>query len=234
MLKLIKPLFVIFLLIVIICVNTPLCYANSAQPPSVLIIVPNAPSDLEIHIGTIKAGRTNKVNESYFTIYHGIPEKLTIRVTTQGRTFEITSNTLLKNYDNVFTLNLESRTLTPGKSFSRSFTLISLRVILTLLIEAIVFFLFGYRNGKSWLVFLIVNLLTQGMLNWVLNANFTPMSSYIIFPLIGGEILVFMVELAAFSFLIEEHGRLRTALYVLLANLLSLIAGGYLITVLPV
>jgi len=56
----------------------------------------------------------------------------------------------------------------------------------------------------------------------------------LVFSLIGGEIVVFIVEIIAFLILVNEHGRLRTASFVVLANLLSLIAGGYLITVLPV
>jgi hypothetical protein len=105
---------------------------------------------------------------------------------------------------------------------------------LTLIIEGIVFFLFGYRRKRSWLVFIIVNLVTQGILNIWLAGNYSPLNNYLIFSLIGGEIVVFIVEIIAFLILVKEHGRLRTASFVVLANLLSLIAGGYLITVLPV
>ena len=95
------------------------------------------------------------------------------------------------------------------------------------------FYLFGYRRKESWLIFLIINLLTQGVLNIWLNGSFTPLDSYIIFSLVFGEILVLIIEMIAFLILVKEHHRLRIALYVIIANLLSLIAGGYLITVLP-
>ncbi|MEJ2740893.1 MAG: hypothetical protein P8105_13905, partial [Dehalococcoidia bacterium] len=107
-------------------------------------------------------------------------------------------------------------------------------IIVTLAIEALVFYLFGYRKKRSWLIFLIANLLTQGALNIWLNVTTTPLESYIIFSLITGELLVIAVELAGFLTFVKEHRRWRTALYVIVANLLSLFAGGYLITVLPV
>jgi hypothetical protein len=220
------------------CVNTAVCYANAGEPPSILIIVPNAPGDLEISIGpeNIKAHRIDKAFESYFTFYR-FDLRFTdyrVNVTTKDRTFEIVLDTPLESYNNIFTLDLEKRTLIPGKLLSRHITLISLRVVLTLIIEAIVFFLFGYRRKKSWLIFLIINLFTQGLLNIWLSGSTTPLESYIIFSLIGGEMLVFIVEMIAFLIFVNEHHRLRTALYVIMANLLSSIAGGYLITVLPV
>ncbi len=219
-------------------VNAPVCYANSAVPPSILIIVPNAPNDLKISIGSenIEARRTDKVIESYYTFYRGDLKyaEYTVKVTTADRTFEILLDTPLKSYDNIFTLDLERQTLTSGESVSRSIALPSLRIILTLIIEAIVFFLFGYRRKRSWLVFLIINLLTQGVLNIWLAGSTNPLDSYIIFSLIRGEMLVFIVEMIGFLIFVNEHHGLRTILYVMAANLLSLFVGGYLITVLPV
>jgi hypothetical protein len=225
-------------LIILSFINIPVCSANSAEPPSIIIIVPNAPKDLEISIGpdNIKANRTDKVIESYYTFYsHDLRSAdYTIKITTGNRAFEITPGAPLKSYNNIFSLDLENQTLTPGKSLPVSITLISFRIILTLIIEALIFYLFGFRKKKSWLIFLAVNLLTQGLLNIALSRSFNPLDSYIVFSLIFGEILVFIFELIAFLILVKEHRLLRTGLYVISANLLSLIAGGYLITVLPV
>jgi hypothetical protein len=219
------------------CVNTLVCYANSAEPPSILIIVANAPDDLDISIGpeNIQAHRTDKGLESYFTFYSSDLKysDYTVKVTTGDGTFEMTLDTPLASYNNIFTLDLDSRTLSPGKSLSRSISLLALRILSTLLIEAIVFYLFGYRRKESWLIFLIINLITQGVLNIWLNGSFTPLDSYIIFSMIFGEILVLIVEMIAFLIFVKEHHRLRIASYVIIANLLSLVAGGYLITVLP-
>jgi hypothetical protein len=236
MFKLKAPFLLVLIFIVMAGIIGPPCFANSAEPPSILIIVPNAPKDLEISLGNVKAGRRDKAIESYYTFsrYDIKSTDNTLRFTTSNKSFEITVNVSRPSYNNIFTLNLKNQTLSPGKSLSRSITLPSLRVILTLIIEGIVFFLFGYRRKRSWLVFIIVNLVTQGILNIWLAGNYSPLNNYLIFSLIGGEIVVFIVEIIAFLILVKEHGRLRTASFVVLANLLSLIAGGYLITVLPV
>jgi hypothetical protein len=131
-------------------------------------------------------------------------------------------------------LDLNNKTITPGKSLLRSISLPSLRIILTLIIEAIVFYLFGYRKKKSWLVFLIVNLFTLGFLNILLSVDSNPVNSYIVFNLILLEILVFIIEMVTFLIFVKEHGRLLAFLYVIVANAASLFAGGYLITHLPV
>ncbi|MFC1930443.1 hypothetical protein ACFLWE_00935 [Chloroflexota bacterium] len=231
-----RLLLLIPLLIIMAFVSTSVCYANAGPPPSILIIVPNAPADLEISIGNTKANRTDKVIESYYAFYSRDLKSTyyTVNVTTKDHTFEIILDAPLESYNNIFTLDLERQTLTPGESLSRSISLTSIRVILTLIIEGIVFFLFGYRKKKSWLIFLILNLVTQGYLNIWLDNTTTPLESYIVLTLIVGEILVFIVEMLALLIFVREHGRLRIASYVITANLLSLIAGGYLITVLPV
>ena len=77
------------------------------------------------------------------------------------------------------------------------------------------------------------NLITQGVLNLWIN-GFTPTQGYLIFGLIFGELFVFAAEIAAFLIIVKEHSRLRTILYVLTANLVSLITGGYIITILPI
>ena len=66
-----------------------------------------------------------------------------------------------------------------------------------------------------------------------LNSN-GPIMDYVMFTLIFGEIFVFAAEIITFLFFVKEHERSRKEIYVLTANLASLIVGGYLITVLPV
>ena len=39
---------------------------------------------------------------------------------------------------------------------------------MTLLIEGALFFAFGFRKKLSWVLFIIINLITQGLLNWQL------------------------------------------------------------------
>ena len=92
--------------------------------------------------------------------------------------------------------------------------------------------MFGFRNKDYWIAFLIINVITQGLLNIWIN-GFFPIQSYLILNLVAAEILIFIAEIKAFLMIIKTQ-RLRTVLYVLTANLMSLLAGGYIITVLPV
>jgi hypothetical protein len=235
-LKKLLPVFLVLLLFVP-CLNTSVCLANSAEPPSILIIVTNPPEDLEISLGTDdnKAFRADKkLFESYYVFYSFQTAGYEIKVTTGNTVFYVALDAPLQKYNNIFTLDLKNQTLTPGEAPLRSFLLVSMRVILTLILEATVFFLFGYRWKRSWIIFLVINLLTQGALNIWLSTYSIPVNSYIILLLFFGEIFVLTAEMIGFLVLIKEHRRLRTAFYVLVANLVSLVAGGYLIMMLPV
>ena len=216
------------------------CYANSAEPPSIMIIVPNAPGDLEISMkfgdSIFKARKTDKVIEKHYTFYSSEMRKTNnyiLIVSTNSESFEINLNKPIEKYNNIYTLNLVTHSISDGKLFLRSVILVSTRLILTLAIEAIIFWMFGFRDRKSWAAFFIINLITQGTLNIWIN-SFTPRESYIIFSLIFGEIFVFIAEIIAFSKYCKEYTRLRKVLYVLTANFISLIAGGYIITILPI
>ncbi len=234
-----KRALIIMLLISLFVPFRSICYANAAEPPSILIIVSNPPPDLEISIKTVdtyvKANKVDKAMERYYTFYsrhlRGVGDYV-FKITTGKDSYEIAIEKPLRSYNNIYTLNLKNRTLTRGKLLSRSILLISTRLALTLIIEAIIFYLFGFRSKSHWAAFLIINVITQGILNIWIN-GLVPIESYLIFSLVFAEVLVFIAEIYAFLFIIKEH-RLRTVLYVITANLMSLIAGGYMITILPI
>jgi len=235
-----KKRLILIVALSMLIVLVSVCYGNSAEPPSILIIVPNAPEDLEVSIGSgntnMMANIRDKVIEKYYAFYSSelrIAKDYTVRVSTRESSFEIVLEKPLKKYNNIYTLNLADKTLKPGKLLSRSIILVSMRITMTLAIEAIIFWLFGFRNKKSWIAFLIINIITQGALNIWLNGS-APLASYLIFSLIFMEFVVIIAEVIAFLAILKERGRGRTLLYVIAANFLSLLAGGYIITVLPV
>ncbi len=235
-----KKRLILIVALSMLIVLVSVCYGNSAEPPSILIIVPNAPEDLEVSIGSGNTNMTanirDKVIEKYYAFYSSelrIAKDYTVCVSTRESSFEIVLEKPLKKYNNIYTLNLADKTLKPGKLLSRSIILVSMRITMTLAIEAIIFWLFGFRNKKSWIAFLIINIITQGALNIWLNGS-APLASYLIFSLIFMEFVVIIAEVIAFLAILKERGRGRTLLYVIAANFLSLLAGGYIITVLPV
>ncbi|MFT9494570.1 hypothetical protein [Anaerosolibacter sp.] len=230
-------------LLLSICISTSIpntSYANSAEPPSILIIVPNAPDDLEISIGSedtfTKAKKTDKTIERYYTFYYRDVQKVssyTLSIMRGNTHYEIALDKPPNYHNNIYTLDLGTQTLTQGKSLSRSILLISLRIILTLVIEGIVFWQFGFRKERSWKAFVIINLITQGWLNLWIN-SFSPLVSYLLFSLIFAEMIIIIVETLLFSIFTKEHSKATTIAYVLCSNILSLVVGGYIITKMPV
>ena len=96
----------------------------------------------------------------------------------------------------------------------------------------IILLLFGFRQKRSWLVFTAVNLITQAGLNAMLTGP--DLGNYWIYGYLFFEIVVLAAELIAFLSLVKEFRKRRVALYVITANIASLIIGGMVITYLPV
>jgi hypothetical protein len=227
--------FLLLFLLAVSLVNVPVCEADSAAPPVILILVQNAPADLTMNIGSLSANRQNRGNESYFTFYAWDLKTIdyNVEITTGGKSFTIVLGILPQRDNNFYTLNLAQQTFIPGFSAVREVKLVIMRLLLTLLSEGAVFFLFGFRKKISWLYFLAINVVTQGILYAALSST-SPLNNYVVFSLIGGEFLVFIVEIAAFLSLVKEHRPGRTFLYVVTANIVSLALGIWLFSVLPI
>lgn len=234
-------LLVMLLCTLMILILSTTALANSAQPPSLVILVNNPPRDLSIILvsnGNQSEARCRRVAwEGYYAFYSKDIQtngEYTFKVTTNGESFECTISSPLQYYNNVFTLDIPNRELTPGTYPFRRVLLVSIRLLLTLLLEGIIFWLFSFKQKISWIIFLCVNLVTQGALNIWLNSGGSLMPSYLIISLIIGEFFVFVAEMIAFPILIKEHSKIRSVIYAFIANFISLIAGGYIISVLPV
>ncbi len=235
---------VIFLITIcgfIFTIHPPTVFGNSAEPPSLIILVNNPPDDLSIIMTSNEQHYLATVSqtawEGYYKFYAhdmNVNSQYSFLVTTGGKSFKCSLDTTLNQYNNVFTLDLSQKMLLPGTYPLRSVILVLLRLIITLLIEGIIFWLFQFRSKRSWLVFLITNIITQGVLNICLSGEAVLFSGYFIFGLIFGEIIVFVAEMVLFYHLINEHEKSIIVIYVCVANLISLITGGYLITHLPV
>ena len=102
----------------------------------------------------------------------------------------------------------------------------------TLLIEGVLLFLFGYRSKRSWLVFLLVNLITQGGFSIYLavsvlqNGANAWMTIFFYLPI---EIVITLVELLLYRRLLTEKSKARAAVYAITANVCSAAFGLWLI-----
>lgn len=232
----------IFVVILTLMIVIPITiFANSAEPPSLIILINNPPEDLSIVMISNKEQPEAIVRraawEGYYVFYSSdmqSDDEYTFKVTSNEKSFECTFTEPIRRYNEILTLDLSSQELRYGKYPLRSVLLVSIRLLLTLLIEGIIFWLFGFRRQGSWLIFLIINLITQGGLNIWLNSEASPIPRYLILTLIIGEFFVFLVEIIGFPILISEKKKKVILGYVFLANFISLIAGGYMISILPV
>ncbi|NLP18648.1 MAG: hypothetical protein GX376_06080 [Firmicutes bacterium] len=230
----------------------PIVYANAAEPPSFTVIVSNPPEDLSLslqfsdgeQVNALELKKEKKAWEAYYRFfYHMTPsgrdrlkdglKNAMLIVESSRQNFEVplTGDTF-GMYNNLLTLDMETESLTVGQPSQRVPLLIALRVMFTLIIEGFIFFLFGYREKRSWLVFLVVNILTQGGLNAMITGP--GLGAYWMIGFIFGELVILIVEMIAFLKLVREHKKSRTALYTVVANAASLVLGGLLITYLPV
>jgi len=203
-------------------------YANSAEPPAITVIVYDAPYDLDIKLrhedGKITEASMKRNNKDYVFIFYrgGSYEKLIVSY--GGESYEVPCLWNDYGYNAVVVLNLEERTLAVGESVIKTKSLVALRVMLTLVIEGGVFYLFGYRQKRSWLVFLITNLITQGALNRVF-LGYNPGYTWAII-LLAVEFFIWLFETAAFVIFVKEKRKIITGSYVLTANFVSFIIGG--------
>ncbi len=239
-----RLLFNIVLCMIIISILPTLAWANSAEPPSLVILINNPPDDLKIQLLSNKNQPEASVKrvawEGYYFFYSmDLKEydEYIFKVTTEEDSFEFTIDAPLKRYRNIITLNLSKREITHGKYPFRTALLVLIRLVLTLLIEGIIFWFFGFRQKRSWMIFFAINFVTQSALYFWLNSGDMIIPSYLVFSIIRliiGEFLVFATEIMAFTIFVKEFKNKHIWLYTFVANLISLIIGGYVLVVLPV
>lgn len=232
--------YLLLLLLGCLLISQLISFGNSAEPPSIVIIVPDAPDDLRISVvkdgEVIFAGITDKIVDRYYEFYFSqLPgsSEYIFDISYGNENFKIRLDNLPERYNNVYTLNLRDNTLIPGKLKLRTATLVVVRVVMTLMLEGLIFWLFAFRKKESWIAFLLINMMTQIALNiWI--TGFPINIGYSIIGLFFMEILIVIFEIALFIRLVSEHSNPRKAIFVLLANTVSFIAGGYMITLLPI
>jgi len=122
-----RLLAVIVLGILMISILPATALANSAEPPSLVILINNPPDDLSIVLvsnANQPEARVRRVAwEGYYAFYsrdikNG--DMYTFKVTTNGESFECTLGAPLQHYhNNVVTLDVSNRELTPGKYLFR-------------------------------------------------------------------------------------------------------------------
>ena len=113
------------------------------------------------------------------------------------------------------------------------------RIVLTILIEMLVALLFGFRQKKQLLILAVVNIITQIILNVLLNVinyNSGPLAFTFFYVLF--ELIVFALEAVLYCTILKRISEKKKedayyTLYSFVANLISFGAGLFLAAKLP-
>ncbi|MDE6746846.1 MAG: hypothetical protein K2J72_09445 [Oscillospiraceae bacterium] len=215
-------------------------YANSAEPPAMVILSVNAPSDTELVFNygdaDITVEKSLRLWEKVWFLYgsEGVPQRLTVR--SSEKRFEITlpEKKTYGSFKNIYTLDFEAETLTENISPLRAPLYMLLRVMFTLIIECGFYYLIGYREKKSFIMFITVNLITQMFVNLVINGGSLDIfGSVDILTYIGMELLVFIFEMIVLPAKVQEKGSRMMVLWTFTANTISMVIGGIALLFVP-
>lgn len=147
-------------------------------------------------------------------------------------------------FDSYFTVDLsayDSDPITAHQSYDYTWEVISLvaRIILTIALELAIALLFGYREKKVLSFLAVVNIVTQVILNVVLNiVNYQSGSMTFTFSYVLYEMLVFAIEAVAYSMLLKKFSskelkKGRAIGYAFVANAASFAFGLWLAHMIP-
>ncbi len=241
-----KKLTIVMLVLVMALSMTMPVSANSAEPPGMTIISTNLPEDAVITLvlpdsDEIEYWRYRRIDiawESQYKLWFRLTdvqwENVYIHVASGEKSFTCLLPEAAKNrYNSILTLDYAAQTLVFGQNPWRQPLLTALRMSLTLLVEGAIFFAFGFRMKESWIVFLLLNLLTQGWLNIVIN-SYAFTNGYWILVLYLIEFVIFLGEALAVFVFVKEHKRWKRIVYSVSANGASLAVGMVLISNLPI
>lgn len=239
--------------LVLVFLLAPMAAANSAEPPCLTVLVTGAPSDLSLSlefVGFSRSDGTPAVFEPdlelrawervyrFFGGWYALPDEamehaqLCLSAGDGSFTCPVPA-TSLHGHNQVLSIHYKTRTLQSEAALAwRAPLLVAMRVVLTLALEGLVLYLAGYRQRRSWIIFLVVNLITQGLLNLAVQGPNSMYMAYLV--LLLGEPLVFLLEMITFTLALRERSHLRAAVTSLLANLFSLAAGGAMLLYLPI
>ncbi len=234
-------LIILFVLVFVVFMPRPVM-VHAIPPPYITISVFNPPSDLKLSIRYSKNNVTiTKLLErrdiawktEFYLWYHDFlrDRELYYNVFLIVESLDYNFEVPLPDEGLDYTLDLKSQNLYEGYPVWHGTFSTILRIIVTILLEAVVFFLFAYREKRSWILFLIVNLITNGALHICVGFLSDDSAASIFFEIIGATVIV--AEMIAFAAALEEQSRWKAILYAFVANFLSLVLGTYLLGMLP-
>ncbi|MEL7625230.1 MAG: hypothetical protein AAGU15_00005 [Anaerolineaceae bacterium] len=224
--------------------------AKQVRTPGLSIFVIKAPKDLKLFIQfrnsalpePLAMERVSRYWETYYNYYYQrlpgrfdedfIGAKLIVRSSQYSYELPISKDPEMRPDKRLMTLDLKQGTLVYGEPDWRAPLSVAGRVMLTLVLEGAVFYLFGMRDKSSWLGFFILNLITQSLLSIFLVHPFEAKGDY--FMLVFYSVAIILVEAAVYYFTFKEVELNHKALLLaLVANLVGFFLGGWIMPIFP-
>ena len=160
--------------------------------------------------------------------YVGLPETFRVAAATADRA-QAAETPYTREFGSNIVYDWETNTVrdatpTPLRFLAR----LAATLIPTLIIEGVIFWLFGFRERRSWIVFLAVNAATQLGLHLVTGAMLAESGWHFLnyfFTIILQELVIWALEAAAYAILLKEQSRGRRVGYAFAANIASFVLG---------
>ncbi len=176
-------------------------------------------------------------NDLHIFGYHGVPSTYRIILVTQSGKVWLSEALERKVLQSSVTVHwaddTENTTVTVPSTVTGYLLQFLATLMPTFLIEGILLLPFQYSWKQNWKAFLLVNVLTQGLLA-VASSSVTAHSGvsawYLFFFFLPAELVVMLVEVFLYSGcgLLTGHSKGRAALYAVTANFASAFLGYYL------
>lgn len=160
--------------------------------------------------------------------YSGLPETFRVAAAT-AEGAQVSETVYTRRYVDTILYDWESNTVRPATPYPLYFTIQLLATLIpTLLFEGLVLWLFRFREKRTWLIFLAVNLVTQVGLHLLCGSVLAVSGDhplYYVLTLLLPELVIWAAECAAFALLLREHSIFRRWSAALCANLVSFALG---------
>lgn len=237
--RLYRVVFAVCLFAIISGVTAPV-RADSLPIPGIRIAVNRPPEDLKIEflLADGKWYPGSKYTDPWDTYFEYSDWELdknipgAIRASYAGQSVQIALPQVKGGYAYLYGLDLKTQILTPYKLPPLAFTLALPRLAVTILCEGIVFFLFGFRQLRSWIIFVGVNILTQGMFNiFLYDIRVGEFGLILLIPFI--ELVIIAIETSVIAIRVREQSVMRRILCPILANIASFLLSFVVANILP-
>ena len=164
--------------------------------------------------------------------YFGTPNRFKVIIVTESGTVKVSDVVEKTVYQQVFSLDFADMTVKTSQSAAKSYLIqFASTFFPTLIIEFLLLFAFGLSPKKYWWAIIAVNLVTQLFLTSVLACNPVILYGGFIFFFVMLELVVMLIEAAAYLVIMKKERLWKRIVYAVTANVASAVVGGILLTI---